>query len=699
MVTFVRFLLALVLCSYGATAQWWYWQNPLPQGNTLTALHMFGSTDFLAVGDAGVILRTTNSGGSWRIRYQPLGLVRIHTVEFVDAQTGFVSGEDSQGAGQLLKTENGGETWVPVSVGTISPIYGIDFVSTLTGWAVGSGGLILKTTNGGSTWSKQPTGTTASLYAVSFSSSVEGIAVGEGGTVLSTIDGATWTETTPASVIFYGVKYVLDSWYAVGTGGTILRNGTPVSQTGTTQTLRAITVAGGTFVAVGDGGTIVRSLNGLSWTAVNSGTTNALRSVHFAGSNDGVAVGTNGEILRTSDSGVTWVRMRGGFSRNLTDIVSLASSLLAVGDSGQIVKTTNAGQLWLEKAGGVNAGLQGGAVTSGDTLVLVGAGGTILRSTDSGESWSRQSSSTSVNLFGVSFVGGMKGFAVGGSGTILRTMNGGMTWESKASNTTSTLRAIGIMDSSIAVAVGLLGVMRRTADGGETWSPVVYRDTALTLYTVVFPKPGVGLAAGAGVAPGLPPVLLRSIDSGKTWFAVNLVGVVASETIRAISFLNADTGYAVGTNGLILKTTNAGAAWERLQSYTSQTLTDIVYTPTGNGYLVGTNGTIMSTVSIEPSSVRKLPYASVGSFLLYQNYPNPFNPNTTISFSIPFSAHAKLTIFNLLGQEISTIFDGEALAERLITLPFDAGVLPSGVYYYRLQVGEFQKTRTMILVR
>jgi hypothetical protein len=86
---------------------------------------------------------------------------------------------------------------------------------------------------------------------------------------------------------------------------------------------------------------------------------------------------------------------------------------------------------------------------------------------------------------------------------------------------------------------------------------------------------------------------------------------------------------------------------------------------------------------------------------LRQNYPNPFNPTTTIVFSLPKSGHIRLTIANLLGQEIETLIDGD-LSEGVHSAVFDAGTnirLTSGIYFYRLEAGDFVDTKKLVLLK
>ncbi len=85
-------------------------------------------------------------------------------------------------------------------------------------------------------------------------------------------------------------------------------------------------------------------------------------------------------------------------------------------------------------------------------------------------------------------------------------------------------------------------------------------------------------------------------------------------------------------------------------------------------------------------------------FSLSQNYPNPFNPSTTIEFSIPKSEFVTLKIYNLLGQEVATLVS-EKLATGNYKYEWDAGLLASGVYIYKIQAGSFHKVRKMVYLK
>lgn len=86
------------------------------------------------------------------------------------------------------------------------------------------------------------------------------------------------------------------------------------------------------------------------------------------------------------------------------------------------------------------------------------------------------------------------------------------------------------------------------------------------------------------------------------------------------------------------------------------------------------------------------------TFTLRQNYPNPFNPTTQIGYTVPQAAYVSLKVYNLLGQEVQTLYDGVHQAGNYVAT-FDGTKLPSGVYVYRLRSDNFVETKKLVLVR
>lgn len=100
----------------------------------------------------------------------------------------------------------------------------------------------------------------------------------------------------------------------------------------------------------------------------------------------------------------------------------------------------------------------------------------------------------------------------------------------------------------------------------------------------------------------------------------------------------------------------------------------------------------------EYSKTVEINFNAPKKFELSQNYPNPFNPSTTISYNILEASNVKLTIYNLLGQEIKTLVN-EFKEAGVHTINFNASELNSGLYIYKLQAGAFSQTRKMTLIK
>jgi len=110
-----------------------------------------------------------------------------------------------------------------------------------------------------------------------------------------------------------------------------------------------------------------------------------------------------------------------------------------------------------------------------------------------------------------------------------------------------------------------------------------------------------------------------------------------------------------------------------------------------------TTGLIIACASV-PSEDNILNSNIPKEYKIYQNYPNPFNPVTTIRFDLPVDNIVKLKVYDILGKEVFTLTN-EFKTAGSYTTTFDASNLPSGIYYYKIQAGEFVAVRKMIVIK
>ncbi len=85
-------------------------------------------------------------------------------------------------------------------------------------------------------------------------------------------------------------------------------------------------------------------------------------------------------------------------------------------------------------------------------------------------------------------------------------------------------------------------------------------------------------------------------------------------------------------------------------------------------------------------------------YSLYQNYPNPFNPSTTITYELPKASFVTLKVFDMLGREIKSLVNGYK-SQGKYSVNFNASNLASGVYFYKIESGEYSSIKKMLLLK
>jgi photosystem II stability/assembly factor-like uncharacterized protein len=210
---------------------------------TTEAIYDLNFTDInngYAVGDNNTALKTVNGGVTWTAMTLPTTGKMFRHVEFINSTTGFITGGNvvSPGttAGTILKTINAGLTWTVCPItGSTSAVYGINFTSATTGFASEYSGRVVKTTDGGNTWVSTATGSTVLLQNIHFSTPTNGIAVGGSGNVRRTTDGGTsWTTITVPGVsadYYTGIDFIDANNGFISGGNPTLNTGTILSTT------------------------------------------------------------------------------------------------------------------------------------------------------------------------------------------------------------------------------------------------------------------------------------------------------------------------------------------------------------------------------------------------------------------------------------------------------------------------------------
>lgn len=402
-----------------------------------------------------------------------------------------------------------------------------------------------------------------------------------------------------------------------------------------------------------------------------------------------------------------WVRQNSGTKERLTDVAVLDSTTaVAVGHNGVILRTTDAGQTWsIVDSGG---GIRWNAVAFGGTKngFVVGDGLAGASTTDGGGTWSYWYSTGLPNLVSVACVGEDLVFMADDSGWVRRSTDGGVTWD--ASRLPYNLPATWLFftnvpyDSFAGYAV-TYSPLFRTTDSCRSWEAehASFNRSDAPLRGTFDSGNDLAYIVGYNGGPGSQQPLFFERAAADTFWQRCAPPTPLSMPCE-LHDIDAVGGYvyACGSYGLIV-TTNATAATLKYTPYTAGvtwSLNAIDFLDERRGYAVGDSGTILYTANGGVVSVHGGEVGSPSIFQVGQNYPNPFNPTTRIIYQLSVVCHVTLAVYDVLGREVETLVDARQNAGTH-TLTFDAGNLPGGMYFYRLQAGNRSETRKLILLK
>lgn len=399
--------------------------------------------------------------------------------------------------------------------------------------------------------------------------------------------------------------------------------------------------------------------------------------------------------LSNLTSQAQWYTQQSGTTDPLYDIEFINRNTgWACGDGGNIIKTTNGGVNWIRQANGITfEPLFGISVVDSNTVYAVGFYRTLLKTTDGGANWVIKESGMigDGNYTCVFFIDKNKGW-IGNFDSpdygIRKTTDGGNTIQSVPFN--GIPQDLYFKDSLNGVGVGELSYIYRTTNGGNNWisSSIVFNGN---LYRVSFINDNTGYTASRRAA-------YKTTNFGVSWDSVGNIPVELG-SVLSIEFANENTGWA-GTQYQMYKTTNGGKNWI-IQSSTSPgviysiwSYNDSLVWGCGNGGRIWHSKSGGDTIT----NIKQISSGIPSNFALKQNYPNPFNPETIIEFILSENGNYKLEIFDVTGKKVEELFN-----ERFLTgtyqIIYRANNLTSGVYIYKLSSKKYSESKKFLLIK
>jgi len=376
-----------------------------------------------------------------------------------------------------------------------------------------------------------------------------------------------------------------------------------------------------------------------------------------------------------------------------------------------IRKTTNAGSSWVEQTspqrdstGFVYPDVFFTDMNTGYIAVTYFTNinhGRILKTTNGGTNWSIVQVGKAI--WSIYFINSSTGYAAGYQ-TLLKTTDAGATWVDK--HFPNFLRDIHFTDINTGYVAGEHGYILKTTNGGTDWDK--QKPTNIHLYGLSFADANTGIAVG-GWYNDTKNIILRTTNAGLNW--IQIPYNYSTCNLISVRFINPATGWIAGRCSQIIKTTDGGASWFNQTSPVGDNIyfSDIFFTSALRGYIGGrdlgsTNGVgyILKTTNggdeYSPVGKESISNEVPEVFRLEQNYPNPFNPTTNIKYSVPENGFVKLSIYNLVGEEVNVLINKQIDA-GFYEVTFNAANIPSGVYFYQLNAGNFVETKKMILMK
>jgi predicted secreted protein len=187
-------------------------------------------------------------------------------------------------------------------------------------------------------------------------------------------------------------------------------------------------------------------------------------------------------------------------------------------------------------------------------------------------------------------------------------------------------------------------------------------------------------------------------DEGRSIDQTTDGGFVIAGITKSFGAGNEDVGLLkIDGDGDLLWITSFGG-FNDDRGHSVRLTSDDGYIVTGNTYSYGAGLSDVWLIKVKPDISEVISEKLNSSFDLNQNYPNPFNPRTKIKYSIPNTSYVLIKIYDILGNKIETLVNEEK-PTGTYEITWNAENLPSGVYFYRLNVNNYSSVKKMILLK
>jgi len=681
---------------------------------TVMSLTVDKTNNIIYVGTSTDIRKSTDSGQSWSL---------IGNLGNIWALITNISGDIFAGtwSGSVFRSSDGGNSWVNlkneltiVQDILITPVNGI-FVCT-------SGPGVFYSSDNGNNWENRSSGidylTINSIHITPNGN----IFTGSGMIYRSTDNGINWTSVKGGRGNSYYTSIINNN-----NGDLFAGNGG------------------------GSGGYwIYRSTDdGNNWTRINNGLPDSTIWTIALDSLQNLFIGTQAGIFKSSNNGNNWIQMNAGLTQNKIHAIVITdnNTIFAGAGPGGIFRSTDGGDNW-ERVWSTMANVYSLTINSfGNIFAGVYDGNFgIYKSTDNGDTWTEVNNGLT-DLFIRSLASDDSVVYAGTqTGGIFKSDDQGGNWVSINEGFKEINEILSLEVINNYIYAGTKGLWRRPFSGAVPLSPsnlVAIADTFNVTLSwqdnsdneegfVIERKDGDSLSVFSfepidTVSTNINEYIDTGLEADYTYtyriYAYNGFGTSSYSNLAQVTTLvpveltlftatviensvtlNWMTATELNNQGFEIEK-QVGNQWEKIGYVPGfgTTTEPKSYSFSDNNITTGTYFYRLKQIDYDGSyeysnKVEVVVDLTPTEFALYQNYPNPFNPATTIKYGVPVTGNVKLAVYNLIGEEMAVLINGEVEA-GIHEVTFKVSSLPSGMYLYKLQSDNLVEVKKMILIK
>lgn len=501
--------------------------------------------------------------------------------------------------------------------------------------------IVFSTIYSQNTWERTSGPDSTDIYSLTLTSNGDILAATDtnstGSLFRSTNDGTTWTNI--------GYRQNSESVYLKITGFVVKPGGLILMTTLDHQ------LVGGVFIS---------SDNGNNWSNLNFTSASTCIAMNDSG-HLFVGLLTDG-IIRSTNNGASWILF--DQDQGLSDthptsfLINPSGHIFVATELGGVCRSTNDGDTWLPRNQGFtypNINIRSLAINSNGDIFAGSYGYGVFRSTDNGDNW------VAINT-GIT----------PGQGYYIHSC---------------------VINSSGDIFIGTSDGVFRSTDNGDNWIRISQGLTNLVVWSLTIDPNGyiyAGTANGVFRSIIPLPVELSSFTLKQMTDKIQLNWITKTEVNNYGFNVERKINKEDGWNAIGFVQGNGNSNSPKYYSFDDKNLSSGKYSYRLKQ--IDTDG------QFEYSKVIEVDLISPMKYELSQNYPNPFNPVTTIQFSIPEAGDVNLTVYNILGELVAELVNGDKEA-GVYTINFNAAELNSGLYIYKLTAGNFNEVKKLMVIK